>query len=90
MDGAPTLLALPTDRPRPPLQRHAGAHRRLSLDRSLADGLIEAARPQGATFFMAAAGTPMRTLQEWMGHRDIETTQRYADYAPSEHEAGWS
>jgi integrase len=36
---------------------------------------------------MAAAGVPMRTLQEWMGHRDIETTQRYADYAPSQHEA---
>ena len=34
----------------------------------------------------AAAGVPMRTLQEWMGHRDIETTQRYADYAPNEHE----
>jgi integrase len=35
---------------------------------------------------MAAANVPMRTLQEWMGHRDIETTQRYADYAPSTHE----
>lgn len=31
---------------------------------------------------MAAAGVPMRTLQEWMGHRDISTTQHYADYAP--------
>jgi integrase len=31
---------------------------------------------------MAARGTPMRTLQEWMGHKDILTTQRYADYAP--------
>ena len=31
----------------------------------------------------------MRTLQEWMGHRDIETTQRYADYAPSPHEAAY-
>jgi len=36
---------------------------------------------------MAAVGTPMRTLQEWMGHRDIATTQRYADYAPSTREA---
>jgi integrase len=36
---------------------------------------------------MAAAGVPMRTLQEWMGHRDIDTTQRYADYAPSAQEA---
>jgi len=36
---------------------------------------------------MAAAGVPMRTLQEWMGHRDFATTLIYADYAPSEHEA---
>lgn len=35
---------------------------------------------------MAAAGVPMRTLQEWMGHRDIKTTLIYADYAPSDHE----
>jgi hypothetical protein len=31
----------------------------------------------------------MRTLQEWMGHRDIATTQRYSDYAPSPHEAAF-
>jgi hypothetical protein len=24
-----------------------------------------------------------------MGHRDIETTQRYADYSPSAHEAAF-
>ena len=36
---------------------------------------------------MAAAGVAMRTLQEWMGHRDIETTQRYADYAPRTRDA---
>jgi integrase len=35
---------------------------------------------------MAAAGVPMRTLQEWMGHRDVQTTMIYADYAPSTHE----
>lgn len=29
----------------------------------------------------------MRTLQEWMGHRDFKTTLIYADYAPSAHEA---
>jgi integrase len=32
---------------------------------------------------LAARGVPMRTLQEWMGHRDIQTTQRYADYCPN-------
>jgi integrase len=36
---------------------------------------------------MAAAGVPMRTLQEWLGHRDLATTQIYADYAPSSREA---
>ncbi len=39
---------------------------------------------------MAAAGVPMRTLQEWMGHRDLATTQIYADYAPSGREGRWS
>jgi integrase len=38
---------------------------------------------------MAAQGVPMRTLQEWMGHRDFKTTLIYADYAPSEDEARW-
>jgi integrase len=36
---------------------------------------------------MAAAGVPMRTLQEWMGHRDFKTTLIYADYMPGQHEA---
>ena len=31
---------------------------------------------------MAAAGTPLRTLQGWMGHRDYKTTELYADFAP--------
>lgn len=31
---------------------------------------------------MAAVGVPMRTLQEWMGHRDYTTTLVYADFAP--------
>ncbi|WP_146175355.1 tyrosine-type recombinase/integrase [Paraconexibacter algicola] len=34
----------------------------------------------------AAAGVPLRTLQEWMGHRDYKTTLIYADYAPRSQE----
>ena len=33
---------------------------------------------------MAAAGVPLRTLQEWMGHRDYKTTLIYADYQPDD------
>ena len=36
---------------------------------------------------MAAAGVPMRTLQEWLGHRDFATTLIYADYQPGGREA---
>jgi integrase len=38
---------------------------------------------------MAADGAPLRSLQEWMGHASIKTTEVYADYSPSEHEAEW-
>jgi integrase len=33
---------------------------------------------------MAATGVPRRTLQEWMGHRDIRTRQIYADDQPDD------
>jgi integrase len=36
---------------------------------------------------MAAASVPLRTIQHWMGHADAKTTQVYAHYQPSEHEA---
>lgn len=40
---------------------------------------------------MAAAGAPLRTIQEWMGHRDYKTTEIYADYAPDlQQEARWA
>ncbi|WP_367401344.1 tyrosine-type recombinase/integrase [Paraconexibacter antarcticus] len=35
---------------------------------------------------MAAAGVPIRTIQEWMGHADMKTTQVYSHYSPTQHE----
>jgi integrase len=37
---------------------------------------------------MAAAGAPLRSIQEWMGHRDHRTTLIYADYAPDQTQGG--
>jgi integrase len=39
---------------------------------------------------MAAAGAPLRAIQEWMGHTDSRTTSLYADYAPDpQNGTGW-
>jgi integrase len=35
---------------------------------------------------LAASGTPLRTIQEYLGHADAKTTQIYSHYAPSEQE----
>ena len=35
---------------------------------------------------LAAAGVPLRTIQEYLGHADLKTTQIYAHYAPSARE----
>jgi integrase len=40
---------------------------------------------------MAAAGAPLRNIQEWMGHGDYKTTLIYADYAADvAHGARWA
>ena len=39
-----------------------------------------------ATTVAASGEASLRTLQEWMGHRDIQTTLIYADYMPGERE----
>ena len=35
---------------------------------------------------LAATGQPIRSIQEFLGHADVKTTQIYMHYAPSERE----
>ena len=71
LDGAPPRLRLPTDRPRPPVQRHAGAHHRLMLERELGTALLAHGRAQGATFFMTMLGAYAALLYRLSGQEDI-------------------
>lgn len=63
---------------------------RKRFKRALNDGGVRAVRFHDLrhTFGTqaAAVGVPLRTLQEWMGHRDFKTTLIYADYAPRSEE----
>ncbi|KTC01815.1 non-ribosomal peptide synthetase [Pseudomonas syringae] len=52
LDGAPTLLTLPTDRPRPAQQDFAGASLAVRLNSQLTAGLRALAQRQGVTLYM--------------------------------------
>ena len=71
LEGAPELLNLPTDRPRPSVQRNLGAHQRLTFDRELAQSLIELARSEGATFYIATLAAFVAVLYRRSGADDI-------------------
>jgi amino acid adenylation domain-containing protein len=50
--GAPALLELPTDRPRPAVQSRAGAHEPLVISSELTEQLKQVSKREGATLFM--------------------------------------
>src|SRR4051812_49711074 len=63
--------------------------RRLEDEEAFKDAIKAAGFAQFASTTFATpsargwlAGAPLRTIQEWMGHRDHKTTEIYADYAP--------
>ena len=69
--GAPPLLALPADRPRPPLPSHRGAVRRWSPPGPLVRQLAALARRAGATLFMALLAAFQAVLARWSGQEDV-------------------
>jgi amino acid adenylation domain-containing protein len=69
--GAPVLLDLPTDRPRPAVQGTAGAAHHLRIPRALYDRLAAVARAEGATPFMALAAAWGALLHRWSGEDDV-------------------
>ncbi|WP_276320818.1 non-ribosomal peptide synthetase [Xanthomonas oryzae] len=52
LHGAPALLELPTDRPRPPLQDYSGESVEFALDAELTSTLVALSQRHGTTVFM--------------------------------------
>src|SRR5262249_47496346 len=69
--GAPALLELPTDRPRPPVQSHRGAREPFGLPRALLDRLQALGRSEGATLYMVLLSAFQLLLSKYSGSDDI-------------------
>ncbi|HZI14651.1 MAG TPA: amino acid adenylation domain-containing protein, partial [Myxococcus sp.] len=64
-------LNLPTDKPRPAVQRYRGATLGFTLPKPLADGLKALARQEGTTLFMVLLGAWQVLLHRYSGQDDI-------------------
>ncbi|HEX9935693.1 MAG TPA: amino acid adenylation domain-containing protein, partial [Longimicrobium sp.] len=69
--GAPELLELPTDRPRPAEQDHAGARLGMELDDELTAGLKALSRRHGTTLFMTLLAAWATLLSRLSGQGDV-------------------
>src|SRR5207249_5235085 len=71
LEGAPELLAIPTDRRRPRVQRHEGFHHRIALEQRIAEDLIALGREEGATLFITMLAAFGIFLYRLTGEEDI-------------------
>ncbi len=71
LDGAPPLLDLPSDRPRPERQTFRGATRRGTLSPELSAALEATSRREGVTLFMTLLAALQTLLHLYAGQDDI-------------------
>ena len=69
--GAPGLLELPADRPRPPVQSFRGGRREVALDGQLSSRLKSLGQQSGATLFMSLVAIYGALLFRYSGQRDL-------------------
>src|SRR6185503_15333848 len=69
--GAPALLALPADHPRPPAQTFRGAVQSYLLPTRTSEGIKRLSRAEGTTQFMTLLAAFQTLLHRWTGQDDI-------------------
>ncbi len=82
--GAPELLELPTDRPRPAVQTYRGTHEQAELPPELPERLAALARSEGATLFMVTLGAFQVLLSRYAGSDDVVVGSPIAGRTQSE------
>ncbi len=71
LKNAPTLLELPTDRPRPAIQNYRGAVQYIELSNELSQAIANFSRQEGATLFMTLFAAYVTLLYRYTGSDDI-------------------
>ncbi|HEY0096488.1 MAG TPA: condensation domain-containing protein, partial [Archangium sp.] len=71
LGGAPRLLELPTDRPRPAVQSTRGANQPVQLTRASSEALMALCTREGVTPFMALLAAFQVLLHRYSGQDDI-------------------
>ena len=69
--GAPQVLELPTDRPRPPMESHRGANHPFSIPREMVERLHALSRREGASLFMVLMAAFDVLLWRYTGQEDL-------------------
>ncbi|MCY1023392.1 non-ribosomal peptide synthetase [Pyxidicoccus sp. MSG2] len=69
--GAPTLLALPTDRPRPSVQRFKGTRRTFHIPEETALAIDALSRKERTTLFMTLLAGFCAVLHRYSGQEDV-------------------
>ncbi|HEV7784656.1 MAG TPA: condensation domain-containing protein, partial [Thermoanaerobaculia bacterium] len=85
--GAPAVIELPLDRPRPAVQTFRGANRMASLSGGVARRLTELSRQEGATSFMSMLAVFYALLFHYSGQERITVGTPIANRTRSETEA---
>jgi amino acid adenylation domain-containing protein len=71
LDGVPSVLELPADRQRPPLQDASGDRTAVDLGAAVSEAVAERARELGITPFAFLLGAFALTLSRWTGARRL-------------------
>ncbi len=71
LSGAPSLLELPIDQPRPAVQSYRGAIYRFAVSKALTEELYRLSRRARVTLFMVLLAAFKVLLSRYSGHRDI-------------------
>ena len=71
LEGAPALLELPTDHPRPAVQSYRGAHYPFQLSEQMTRELKALSQREGSTLFMTLLAAFQALLMRYSGQEDL-------------------